>query len=313
MNTVTVGTDWLSRLPVAGRLSPSEIAAKLREIGEDEDEDEDSLAPAAAPGSAAYGSLPRFGTGRDRAWLHTAHTIGYLPPVSNPGSRVLPIRHAANIAADQTLKGASVKLTLDGLRAADYPGRGTHHILFDFAARNQTDQGPEQLHFNMARRVVDGEQAGVLGRPIFTGVHVGAEGLFLQFVTVNVLNEGDEVLLQFLGSDAFQGGLKLLGTIQPALIPFSAMACGITEMIAKRHRNLVVQAVDLGLDFSRIAPRPRLAEGSYVAVQIPETQRAVWQWQEWGFDPLNGRIVNVNDRSLLIPYNYVTISVSRCP
>jgi hypothetical protein len=29
-------SDWLSRLPVIGKLPPAEAAAKLREIGEDE-------------------------------------------------------------------------------------------------------------------------------------------------------------------------------------------------------------------------------------------------------------------------------------
>jgi hypothetical protein len=149
----------------------------------------------------------------------------------------------------------------------------------------------------------DGEQAGTIGRPIFTGIQAGAERLYVQFATVNVLNEGDEVFLGFLDSDSFKGGLPLLGTAQPALIPLAAMVSGLTEMIAKRHRNIAVQAVDLGLAFSRIAPRPGLAEGSYIAVQIPEMHRAVWKWQDWGFDPLNGRIVNVNEPDLLIPYN----------
>jgi hypothetical protein len=265
--------DWLGRLPVIGSLAPDEAAVKLREIGEDELADALTATPQAA--LASYGLLSRLGVDRDRAWLHTAHAIGYLAPAEGSHSGVLPIRHAADIVPDATLKGARVRVTLDGLRVADYPGRGVHQIWFDFAARNQTSRGTEQLHFNVTCRAAEGERAAILGRPIFSGLQVGGEGIFLQFATVNVLNEADEKLLHFLEGDAFTSGLQLLTTAQPAVAPLSAMALGLTEIIASRSRNVPVQAVDLGLDFSTIAPRPRLAEGSYIAVQIPETVRTV--------------------------------------
>ena len=186
-----------------------------------------------------------------------------------------------------------------------------HRIWFDFAARNQTSRGPEQLHFNVICRAAEGERAAVLGRPIFIGLQVGGEGIFLQLATINVLNEGDEKLLDFLDSDAFTSGLQLLATAQPALAPLSALALGLTETIASRSRNVPVQTVDLGLDFSHIAPRPRLAEGSYIAVQIPETLRTVWDWQDWGYDPASGTIVGIGQPGKLIPYNYIVISISR--
>jgi hypothetical protein len=302
-------SDWLARLPVIGELPPEAAAVKLREVGEDELAQALEEAPQAAPTS--YGVLSFLGIGRDRAWQHTAHAIGYLAPADGPQAGLLPIVHAGNIAADGALNGARIRVTLDGLRVADYPGRGRHRVLFDFAARNQTDQGAEQLHFNTTYSVQEGEQAAVLGRPIFAGLQVGAEGLFLQCATVNVLNEGDEALLGFLEGDAFQGGLQLLTTAQPALAPFVALTVGLTETIAKRNRNVAVQAVDLGLDFSRIPVRPKLAEGSYIAVQIPETLRTVWDWQDWGYDPATGRLVSTEERDLLIPYNYFVVSVSR--
>ncbi len=301
--------NWLAQLPVIGTMPPGEAAAKLREVGEDELADDLAAAGEAAP--VSFGVLPRLGIGRDRAWLHTAHTVGYLAPVAGAGSGLLPVRHAASIAADESLRGARVKVTLDGLRVADYPGRGMHRILLDFAARNQTSQGTEQLHFATTCRVAEGEQAAVLGRPVFTGLQVGGEGIFLQFATVNVANESDEKLLGLLDSDAFKAGLQLLTTAQPALAPFSALAVGLTQAIAARHRNVAVQAVDLGLDFSQVAPRPRLAEGSYIAVQIPETIQTVWSWQVWAYDRKSGRLVNVSEPGRLIPYNYVVVSVSR--
>ena len=301
--------DWLARLAVIGELPPHAAAVKLREAGENEIAQALEEAPEAAPTS--YGALSFLGIGRDRAWQHTAHTIGYLAPAVSPQAGLLEIAHAGNIAPDETLKGARIRLTLDGLRIADYPGRGRHRVLFDFAARNQTGQGAEQLHFSTSYPVEEGERAAVLGRPIFAGLQVGTEGLFLQCATVNVLNEGDEALLRFLDGDAFQGGLQLLTTAQPALGPFVALTVGLTETIAKRNRNVAVQAVDVGLDFSRIALRPKLAEGSYIAVQIPETSQSVWSWQEWGYDPANGQLVSTLEPGMLIPYNYFVVSISR--
>lgn len=301
--------DWLDQLPMIASLPPGEAAVKLREAGEDELAD--ALASAAGAAPATFGVLSRLGIGRDRAWLHTAHAVGYLAPAAGAGSGLLPIRHAASIAPDEGLKGARVKVTLDGLRVADYPGRGVHRVLFDFAARNQTSQGAEQLHFNATCRAAEGEQAAVLGRPVFTGLQVGGEGIFLQLATVNVANEGDEKLLDFLDSDVFKGGLQLLTTAQPALAPFCALAVGLTQTIAARNRNIAVQAVDLGLDFSQIAPRPRLAEGSYIAVQIPETIQSVWSWPDWAYDRDSGRMVSASQPAQLIPYNYVVVSVSR--
>src|SRR5438034_125789 len=83
----------------------------------------------------------------------------------------------------------------------------------------------------------EGEQAAVLGRPVFVGLQVGAEGLFLQCATVNVLNEGDEALLRFLDGDAFKNGLQLLTTAQPVLAPFVALTVGLTQTVAGRNKN----------------------------------------------------------------------------
>ena len=157
-------SDWLDGLPVIGELPPEVAAVKLREVGEDELAQALAEAPEAAP--EAFGVPAWLRIGGDRAWQHTAHAVGYLAPAAGPQAGLLEIQHAGNIAPDEGLKGARVKLTLDGLRVADYPGRGMHRVLFDFAARNQTDQGAEQLHFSTAYPVREGEEAAVLGRPI---------------------------------------------------------------------------------------------------------------------------------------------------
>lgn len=300
-------STWFDDLPVLGKLPVDQAAAKLREVGEGD--------AAAALETAREAATGTFGTAKwwpfqDKPWQHTAHAFGYLAP-AEPGNVPLAIRHAGNIAADQTLKNSRIKITLDRLRVAAYPGSGTHRILFDFYAQNQVPGNVEHLHFNATYRVRQGEQAAILGFPIFVGLNVGTDGVAFKCFTVNVQNDEDEKFLGFLESDVFKTGLKLASTVQPVIAPFSAMALSLTKSIATRHRNVPVQDFYMGLDFSAIATRARLAEGSYLAVQIPETLQTVWDWSEWVYNPANGQVVNKAEPTHLIPYNYLVYSVSR--
>src|SRR5262249_36960121 len=151
---------------------------------------------------------------RQRLWAHTAHAFGYLAP-AEPGTDLLPIRHAGNLKPDAMLKGARLRITLDRLRVAQYPGGGMHPILFDFYARHQAAGGPEDLHFNAVYRGREGEGAAVVGYPIFVGLGAGPDGVAFRCFTVNVKNDQDEALIGFLESDVFRSGLKLLSAAQP--------------------------------------------------------------------------------------------------
>jgi hypothetical protein len=295
---------WFEDLPVVGQMTPSEAAAKLIEL--DEPEAERALALAATGAEAAALDWP-FG---DRPWQHTAHAFGYLAPAL-PGSQPLPIQHAGNIVPDPTLREARIKITLDRLRVADYPGGGTHQVLFDFYAQNQVPGDVEHLHFNVTQRVREGQQSATLGFPIFVGLNVGSEGVAFKCFTVNVRNDTDEAFVRFLESDVFRAGLKLASTAQPAIAPFAEMAYNLTRNIATRNRNVPVQDFYLGLDFGNIVTRARLAEGSYLAVQIPESLQVTWDWREWVYNPANGQIVRQDEPTVLVPYNYVVLGVSR--
>jgi hypothetical protein len=295
-------TSWLDELPVLGRLPIDQATAKLREVGEDQLADALQADRHDTPVDT-YG-LPRLRLRPDRAFRHTGHAIGYLPLSPGPHTGPLEIRHAGNITPDPSLEGEQIILTLDALRIADYPGRGPHRVLFDFAAG--------QVHFNATYRAAEGEHAAVRGRPIFVGLPVGHQGLLLQVATVNVHNEQDEAFLRFLETEAFTAGLQLATTWQPALVPLSAMALALTKAIATRHRNVAVQAIELGLDFRAGPMGARLAEGAYIVVQIPESAQTVWRWQHWVYDPTSGHIVNAADHNQLFPYNSFTISISRC-
>ena len=308
MTTPTTAT-WFDDLPVLGALPPEEAAVKLRQLGETEAAE--ALEEAETKEVVSYQVTRKIRWPFSaRPWQHTAHAFGYLAPAP-PGGAPLPIQGAGAIAADPTLKNARVKITLDRLRVADYPGGSTHRVLFDFYAQNQVPGDVEHLHFNATYRVREGESAALLGYPVFVGLNVGTEGVAFKCYTVNVGNEADEAFLGFLESDAFKAGLRLASAAQPVIAPFSEMAFGLTRTIAARNRNVPVQDFFMGLDFSPIATRARLAEGSYLAVQIPETVHTVWDWNEWVYNPANGRVVNKDDPGQLIPYNYVVFGVSR--
>lgn len=296
-----------SDLTPLGKLSPQQAAVKLREVGEDALADK--LEDTTTREAPAYAVELRWPF-RDKAWQHTAHAFGYLAPTGS-SQKMREIRHAGSIRADPELKGKRIKITLGGLRVADYPGGSTHHILFDFYAQNQLEHTVENLHFNATYRAREGERAAIIGYPIFVGLNVGGEGVQFRCSTLNVKNEADEQFLGILNSDVFKSGLRLATVAQPAIAPFSEMALGLTKAIAGRSRNQVVQEFYMGLDFSDVAARARLAEGTYLAVQVPESLGRVWDWQDWVYDPTNGLI---HDRDLpneIIPYNYVMFSISR--
>lgn len=292
-------------IPVAGQMTISELSEYLTEIGDRSIIDNPKINTYSDSKQKDY----RLNLWSKRAWMHTAHTFGYLAPASSNHEPV-SISHAGNIAPDTKLKNARIKITLDVLRVADYPGSGKHFVLFDFYAQNQLADAAEHLHFNNVYEVQEGEKAGMIGYPIFIGLNVGSEGVAFRCLTINVKNESDEKFLSFLDSDVFKAGLELGTKLQPAIGPLSKMAIGISESIAKRNRNKGVQNFYMGLDFSNIATRARLREGSYIAVQIPETLSTVWDWDEWVFDPSHGQIVNKNNAKQLIPYNYIVFSIS---
>src|SRR5262245_58869283 len=221
-----------------------------------------------------------------------------------------PLRDAGAVPPDLSLKGTRVKLTLDALRAAGYPGGGEHHVLFDFYAQSQAAEATEHLHFSMNLRVRNGEVAGVRGRPIFVGLPVGPEGLNFKCFTVNVANAEDEKFLGFLDSDTFRGGLRLLSALQPAAALFSATALALTRQVAARHRNVPVQDFCLGLDFSGNPARAALAEGTYVVVQGPGAAAQPWKWDAWLLLP-GGQLVARADQATLPPFNYLLFSLTR--
>ena len=295
--------SWFDDVPVIGKLSHQEMVAALRELGDNETAD--AVEAANSPFESTVKSLFQ-----PKPWQHTSYAFGYLP-TNTAGQSEIPIQHSGTVTPDLTLKNSQIKITLDCLRIASYPGGGTHQILFDFYAQNQLSGNVEHLHFNNTYRVQEGQRAAILGYPIFIGLNVGNEGVAFKCFTVNVKNSQDESFLGFLDSDVFKSGLKLASALQPAIGPLSQMALGITKSIATHNNNKAVQEFYLGLDFSNVATRARLAEGSYLAVQIPESSEAIWDWSKWVYNPTNGQVTNKDNPQRLIPFNYIVFSISR--
>ncbi|MGW4912336.1 hypothetical protein [Streptomyces sp. NPDC004270] len=292
-------TEWFEGIPLAGNLSDEELAKKTGEA-------------VPTPGTRQTpGSNERFAfewlVGVP-AWRHTSHTYGFIPPGdTGPGA----IRHVSEIPPDPSLRDTRLRISLDGLRVANYPGGGIHRVLFNFFVQNRTRSGTEDVNFNATYRIREGESAGVLNYPIFTGVAPQPTGLVIRCFTVNVRNDNDEAFLDLLESDAIRKGLKLAATAQPVLGPLSSLAVGMTRTIAARHRNVAVQDVYLGLDFGGAATGARLAVGSYVAVQIPSGFARTWRWSDWSYDANSGQILNASGE--MIPLNYFVIGVSPSP
>ncbi|HYH65871.1 MAG TPA: hypothetical protein VD866_14325 [Urbifossiella sp.] len=300
--TEATGPD---RLRALGDMPEAEAVTKLRGKGYEEAVEEETSPLGAEPSEGLFPTFRR----RRRLYTDTTHAFGHI---AAGGAAVLPIRHAGDIQPDATLRNGRIKITLDRLRVAAYPGGGTHRVLFDFAAKNQAQGQEEQLHFNMTCRVQEGQEAGLIGYPIFVGLNVGSQGVDLKGSTVNVANDDDEKFMKFLESDVFRGGLKLATALQPAIAPLTGLATAVTKSIAGRHRNVEVQDFFMGLDFDTAVPtRARLREGSYVVVQIPQADEAVWDWAEWVYKGSLGQVVRADDHKKLVPYNYLVLGVSR--
>jgi hypothetical protein len=301
--------NWFDDLPMLGQMPPAQAAAKLREVGEDEVADAIENAQfKVTTDSTKFGILEDLGW-RPKLWFYIAHIFGYSVP--EPNKTALPIQSASDMSADQTLKNTRIKIILKHMHVEAYPGGGTHHILFNFQAQHQLTARVETRNFTTTHRVREGKEVAIIEQPLFTGLNVGIQGVAFRCVAVNVKNEEDEEGLKFLESPTFKAGVAAASIAQPLIAPATEGAIGFIRWIAKRSKNVKAQEFDMGLDFSTIPNRARLAEGDYIAVQIDESMKRAWDWEEWVYDLSTGRVVNVYDRTELIPYNYIIFSVSR--
>ncbi|BAY95316.1 MULTISPECIES: hypothetical protein [unclassified Tolypothrix] len=98
------------------------------------------------------------------------------------------------------------------------------------------------------------------------------------------------------------------GSMEPQIIQHPS-AIAVVKMLAQRNENVAVQKFYLGLDFENMAMGCRLAEGNYIAIQVPD--EIAIDWKQWIYKPDIGAIVNRTDNYETLPYNYVIFRVSR--
>lgn len=297
-------------LPVLGAMSPEQAIPRLRAIGEFEVAAQIERAQQSSTRRGGMRGKGLWPIVKDQSWQHTHHVIGYIRPDFS-GNDPQPLQAVETITPEKQLRNARITLTLNRLHVAHYPGNGIHHILVHFGTQNQQAKRLEQLHFSATYRAREGESASIQGYPIFVGLHVGSEGIVLKCRTINVRNEQDETILHFLESDVFKLGLRLTAAAQPVIAPFSEMALSLVRAILTRHENNPVQDFDLGLSLAEIPMSARLAEGTYLAVQIPEDQEHTWNWEEWVYLPTRGRIVKRQNEQQSIPFNYLAFGINR--
>src|SRR5437667_8435798 len=142
---------WFDDLPVLGEFSRKEAIAALQDAGDEETviilKVAADLGTSQHESSSAFGdrTLPRTNRSStwrpfsDRPWQYISHTYGYLAFPSKKGQAVLPIRPLSSVSATSKLRNTRVKITLDRLYVAAYPGRkgDKHLILIHFFARDQ--------------------------------------------------------------------------------------------------------------------------------------------------------------------------------
>jgi hypothetical protein len=297
-----VPLSWFEDQPVLGALPPAEMAEKLEEIGEWDSKKVNRFKAHQLPGNELYLAL----NGKPDVSRYTSHQFGFLKQDRGSGN-LEAMQQAGAMPADTTLKGGKLRITLDRLRVAHYPGAGRHNILFTFAAQNQVTGTTEDVAFNQHYEVLEGQEAGIAGYPVFIGLNIGDQGVSFKCHTVNVSNDGDEKFLGFLKGNLFQQGMKLLNTANPVVPIVSQFAVGIAEGIASRNKNVGVQDFFMGLDFTGPPTGVRLAQGSYIAVQAPGDN---WNWDDWVYDSAKGQVV-AKAGGTPIPYNYIIFGVTK--
>jgi len=240
----------------------------------------------------------------DELWRTKNNIYGFI----EAGVEKKEIKPAYSIQAEKSLMGALLKITLDRFKVKSYPGRGTHDIALNFHGQTQNADQITPLAFCLGVSAREEDEIGVVGKSIFVGLNAGTEGIDFKGSTINVNTKKDKTFFSILSGQLFSQGLKLIDKVQPALMPLTALANGVSQELSEKNKGVPVNSFDLGLDFSDIPSRIKLKQGSYIIIQIPPAAAERWNWSDWEFT--NGRIQKKSDQRV-VPYNYIVIGISR--
>ncbi|MEG1667392.1 hypothetical protein [Chryseobacterium sp.] len=243
-----------------------------------------------------------------RAWEHTSYAFGFIEE-STMGNENLIISEARNITADESLKNNQITVSLDFLRAYDYPGKGKHQVLFKFNALNHLQGNSQNISFNQTFAIQEGQRAPISGYPIFIGLNTGQNLVQFDVEIINISNDSDDKFLETMESGVVKNGMTLLNSINPIIPMITEYATGITKMIANRNRNQQITAPKMGLYFGNIPTQMKLATGVYIAIQI--SNPGEFNWSVWKYNRNYGTIQSNDGQNKDLPYNYFIFSVSK--
>jgi hypothetical protein len=299
-------TEWFGPVSPMSEAPEAETIDRLRELGDDAAANE--LDAAARGFEARAFGIDSIVGGLFNRFIKTTHLCGFLPARGTD-----PLVPVTQVQPDESLRGAPLKITLDGLHIARYPGRGMHNLLFDFALQSQVPEETETrvFHYNAKFAARDGETVPVRNFPLFYGLVPSHEGITFGFQTINVSSGFDQGLLDFLGRDEFKRGLSLVGAFSPAVGQLSSMAASLAGWLGGQSKNAKVQEFRQGLDFTSNRLGGALSEGTYVVVQIPLENQHQWSWADWEIDPTLVRLVNRQAGGEALEYNHLMFGVRR--
>lgn len=294
--------DWFGAEKPFGDLPPDEAIIALRELGDMTCADE--LAAAEYYDKPDVFGGPDFLSRSFSRFYRTIQVCGFLPA---RGSSLIAV---SEVKPDVKLRECALRITLDGLHVANYPGYGVHNVLFDFAIQRQSGSGVNPIfHYNAKFQARDGETVPVRNFPIFYGLEPSAEGLTFGFQTVNVSSRFNEGLLKFLAKDEFKEGLSLVGGLSNAVGQVSCIASTLTGWLASNSKNRKVQEFHQGLELKERQAAGGLAEGTYIVAQIPKALESEWSWDSWRFDPALGRLTSKLDGERTLDFNHLMIGI----
>ena len=291
---------WFGSQAVIGELSTSAIVSKLRAVGDTTSADRLAAGGVQLETFSDFDLLGALGLNRI---VRTTHVCGFL--TEDGDAQIVPV---TQVKPDAELRQQRLKITLDGLHIARYPGSGRHDVLFDFAIQLQMEEAKPIFHYSAHFEASNGETVPVANFPIFYGVQPSAEGITLGFQTVNIGSSYNEGLLDFLHTDAFKAGLEVAKGFVPVLAQISSMTVGLATWLAQQSENVKVQEFRQGLDYRAGRFGGGLAAGSYIFVQIPLEAQNEWSWDDWIVDPTLVRLVQ-RDGGETLDFNHLIVGV----
>ncbi len=292
------GTD----IPLSN-MSPKQASKVLREVGESKMADQlEKLADQRQ--TMQFGVIDELkGLFFDRI-VGTTNLCAYCPIGDH---ELIPV---SQVQPDTSLVGSKLKVTLDGLHIAKYPGMGQHNILFDMVVQNQMPDGESKIfHYNAKFQAHNGETVPVHNFPLFYSLEPSKEGIVFGFQTINVSSEINDGLLSFLDRKEFQSGLSLASAALPILGQFSEMAVSLTKWLAGQGQNKKIQEFKQGLDVSSTGSGSGLRQGTYCIVQIPLEFEGDWNWSEWKIDPNKNRLIRKEDAATVLDFNHLMFGI----